>query len=103
MLPFENPADFLDTREFAVIATLIAADGAQRSFPVLFDNAHFNAELGGYELDSSQPRALATMAHARGIRRGDTIEVGGEVFDVVGSPQPDGTGWAVIPMARIHA
>jgi len=63
---------------------------------------HFdlNAQLGEYESDTSEPRISGKEVDMVGISRGDEVEVAGERFDVMTSPQADGTGWALVTMAR---
>lgn len=54
--PWENLDIFLDTDDFAIRATLRLQDGRERVVRAIFDDPYLNAELGEYELDTTQPR-----------------------------------------------
>ena len=103
---WENLDDFLQTDGsggFAQTAVVQLQGGGTRSIPVLFDDPYLNAQLGEYEADTSEPRISGKETDMAGVRRGDMVTVAGETFDVMASPQPDGTGWALVTMARQDA
>lgn len=85
---------------FAQAALIRFADGTTRTIQVIFDDPYLNAQLGEYEADTSEPRISGKEVDMVGITRGDEVEIAGEVFDVMTSPQADGTGWALVVMAR---
>lgn len=90
---------FLDVGDFAVQATLRLQDGSERLVRAIFDDPYLNAELGEYELDSTQPRLTCKWGDVQDVTRGDVAEVSGRVYDVVTNAQPDGTGMAVLALA----
>lgn len=103
---WENLDDFLeldDNGGFATPAVIRFEGGAVREIAVIFDDPYLNAQLGEYEADTSEPRISGKESDMAGIRRGDVVEVAGEIFDVMGSPQSDGSGWSVVVMARQNA
>ncbi len=100
---WENLDDFLQTDDdggFATTAVVLFQDGGTRTISVLFDDPYLNAQLGEYEADTSEPRVSGKEVDMVGISRGDRIAVADETFDVIASPEADGTGWALVRMAR---
>ena len=85
---------------FATPAVVHFEDGRTRTISVIFDDPYLNAQLGEYEADTSEPRISGKEVDMVGISRGDEVVVAGERFDVMTSPQADGTGWALVTMAR---
>lgn len=103
---WENLDDFLQTDDdggFAQPAVIQFQAGGTRTIQVIFDDPYLNAQLGEYEADTSEPRISGKETDMAGVRRGDVVTVAGEVFDVMTSPQADGTGWALVTMARQDA
>lgn len=103
---WENLDDFLQTDVdggFAEPAVIQFQGGGTRTINVQFDDPYLNAQLGEYEADTSEPRISGKETDMAGMRRGDVVTVTGETFDVLSSPQPDGTGWALVKMARQDA
>jgi hypothetical protein len=99
---WENLDDFLaeDTAGgFACPAVLRYQAGGTRTVSVIFDDPYFNAQLGEYEADASQPRISGKETELLQLRRADTVEIAGQLYDVLTSPQPDGTGWAMVELA----
>lgn len=99
---WEDLSAFLQTDEFASTATVSLQDGSTRSVVGIFDDPFLNAQIGEYELETSRPRMSCAASDLEGIRRGDTATIDGETFDVVSGPQPDGTGMAILDLARRH-
>ena len=99
---WENLDIFIQTDDFAITATVTLADGEVREVAGIFDDAFMNAQLGEYDLDTTQPRLTIKEVDAAGIDRGDTVVIGTDTFDVLTGPQGDGTGMAVIVMGRRH-
>lgn len=90
---------FVNTDDFAVLATVTLQDGTARSVPGIFDDPYLNAQLGEYELDTSRPRLTCKEADVIGVLRGDRVDIGGKTYDVLTSAQADGTGMAVLELA----
>lgn len=100
---WENLDDFLqlDTNGgFATPAVLHFQHGGTRAISVLFDDPYLNAELGEYEMDTSQPRISGKEIDLSGLQRGDFVVMDGESFDVLSGPEGDGQGWAMVKLAR---
>lgn len=103
---WENLDDFFmdDTGGgFAFPAVIHSQKGWTRTINAIFDDPYFNSQIGEYEAETSSPRITAKESDVEGILRGDTIIVAGETFDVLGSPEQDGTGTAVVRMTRPDA
>lgn len=100
---WENLDDFLATDDdggFAQPAVIQFQAGGTRTIKVIFDDPYLNAQLGEYEADTSEPRISGKEVDMVGISHGDYVTVAGETFDVLSSPQADGTGWALVKLAR---
>lgn len=96
---WEDLDAFLQTDEFAIVATVHAQEGASFSVTGIFDEPYLDADLGEYALDTTQPRFLCKMRDVAMVLRGDTFVVDGSTFDVMSGPQRDGTGMAVLRLA----
>lgn len=94
---------FLQLDEFATEATVTPQGGVSRSVTGIFDEAFLNAEIGEYELDGTRPRFTAREADLAGLGRGDVAMIDGASFVVLTGPQTDGTGMAVLELARQEA
>lgn len=97
---WEDLSVFLQTDEFAVTATVVLQDGTTRSVDGIFDDPFLNAQLGEYELDTARPRLTCRESDVAGVTRGDTATINGEIYDVMTGPQSDGTGMAMLDLAR---
>lgn len=95
---WEDLDNFLDTKEFAVSGILSFQAGGFETIKVIFDDPYLNAEIGEYELDTTNPRVLGKQKDLQAARRGDTLEIAGTVYDVLTGPQPDGTGMAMLAL-----
>lgn len=98
--PWENLDIFLDTDDFALRVTARLQAGGERRFRAIFDDPYLNAELGEYELDTSSPRLTCRWADVEDVTRGDVVDVDGRVYDVITNAQPDGTGMAMLALAK---
>ena len=99
---WEDLTAFLQTDEFADTVVVTLQDGRTLSVVGIFDDPYLNAQLGEYELDTTRPRLTCRAGDVVEVGRGDTVTIDGETFDVMTSPQPDGTGMAVLDLARRH-
>lgn len=98
--------------DFAMPARLLRGGALVRPLRVIFDEPAVDALLGVPRRDgagrqtrfeTSTPTALAREAEAAGAVRGDELEItfpeGPRVFDVMSSPEVDGTGLATFRLA----
>lgn len=97
---WEDLDAFLNVDEFAVLATVRLQGGTTRAVRGIFDDPYLNAQLGEYELDTVRPRLTCKESDLVGVLRGDEVEIDGKVYDVLSTPNPDGTGMAILEMAR---
>lgn len=99
-MPFvEDLSVFLQDRDFATAAVLRLQSGTDRQVLGIFDEAYLDADLGEYRHETSAPRFAGRASDFEGARRGDVLALNGREFDVMGAPQIDGTGWAVLRLA----
>ena len=96
-LPWDDLDAFLT--DFAVSVTL-HTQGTDRTFLAIYDEPYLNAQIGEYEADTSRPRLTCKEADVSGVVRGDTVTIEGTTYDVLSSPQGDGTGMAMLDLAR---
>ncbi len=100
---WENLDDFLQTDDqggFAVTATISLQAGGTRTVRGIYDDPYLNAQLGEYELDTSAPRFTTKESSLVGVGRRDTITVPGVgTLDILGEPQPDGTGMSMLKLS----
>jgi hypothetical protein len=99
---WENLDDFLALDAaggFARPATITLQSGAELVVHGIFDDPYLNAQLGEYEHDTSDPRFLCKASAVTSVRRGDELELDGKTYDVMTTPQDDGTGMATVKLA----
>lgn len=109
MPAWENLDAFLNPAEFAELAELRLQEGVVRSVTGIFDEPFVDAELGGgrgdtnrsrgYQHDTTHPTFTAKETDFSGVTRGDVLVIGAREFDVMSSPQVDGTGMASLRLA----
>lgn len=93
--------DFLDTDDFAVLATITPKVGRVRLVSGIYDDQYMGATAGEYAADSSKPRFNCKLVDVLGLKRGDKIVIPGEgTFSVLNEPEADGTGMANLELAR---
>lgn len=102
---WEDLDEFLDEDDFAVPAIINRQGGGQVPLSVIFDDPYAEAKLAdAYVKDDAMPRALCKETLVTAVRRGDSITItfpdGPQTFDIVTTPQPDGTGMAFIELGR---
>ena len=93
----EDLSLFLDTDEFAVVATAINRFGEVVQFQVIFDNGH-GAQFGGLA-DASQPSALARTVDVADLVQSCVVSIA-ETDWVVTDIQPDGTGMTTLLLRK---
>lgn len=96
---WEDLDAFLSVDEFAVAATVHLQAGTMRTVRGIFDDPYLNAELGEYEFDTNRPRLTCKESDVDGVLRGDTVVIDGKTYDVLSTPNSDGTGMALLELA----
>jgi hypothetical protein len=94
--------DFLSLKDFGELATFTPEGGAARApVPGIFDDAHFNAEAGSFDMDASDPRFLCKATDVVGLKKGAGCTIAGRVgaWYLVRDPKLDGTGMATVFLA----
>lgn len=101
----ENLYSYVRTFGTALIFTL--ADGSTldkntKGQPIygIFDNAYYSQEIGDMDLDNTQPRLTCVESDVTNVKKEDTVEINGILYDVTRKPQTDGTGMCVIPLCK---
>jgi hypothetical protein len=97
--PWEKLTDFLRADEFGAQIVVSLKGGGTLTFVAIFDDPFLDAQLGEYALETSEPRITTNAADLPGVARGDTAMIAGRAYDVLSSPQPDGTGMATLRLA----
>lgn len=97
---WENLDVFLQQDEFASAVTITLQGGGSRVVTGIFDDPFLDAQLGEYVLETTRPRVTCAASDLAGVRRGDVATIGDDTFDVVSGPQSDGTGMAILELAR---
>ena len=97
---WEDLNEFLSTDDFAVNGVIHLENGTTRSVNGIFDDPYQGAQMGQYERDQVRPSFEFKQSDAGGIHRGDWIVIGGETYDVMTTPQRDGTGMAKLELAK---
>lgn len=100
MPAWEDLDAFFDPRDFGTPALIRFASGETRPVHGIFDDPYKAATVGEYTQDDATTTLMVKAADAAGVRRKDRVEIGGVTYDVLTGPQPDGTGMAIISMAR---
>ena len=100
---WEDLGAFLQTDDFAVVATILSAEGASRSVSGIFDEPFLDAQLGEYSFDGAQPRFTARAADLAGVKRRDEVTIEGVVYLARSDPKRDGTGMAVLDLVKQEA
>lgn len=96
---------FLQVDDFACKACISTISG-HIYLVGLFDDPYAGARLGEYDRDTQTPTFNCKAADVMGlVHRGDTITLQhpdgtSETLDIMTDPQPDGTGMAILELAR---
>lgn len=98
---WENLDEFLSLEDFCSEAVFTLNGGTVLpAINGILDELFLMAEIGEYDLESTQPRFICKTVDVNQVSRGDTVVINGLTYDVLGNPQDDGTGLAVIILAR---
>lgn len=102
---WEDLGEFLQDDDFAVPAVITLQGGGTIALSVVFDDPNVNAEMGdAYTRDTTLPQAMCREDLVAAVKRGDTIAItfhtGARTFDILTAPQPDGTGMAILELAK---
>lgn len=97
---WDNLDDFLDTDDFAVLGTVTRKAGGTFSVKGHFDDPYLNAALGEFERDDIKPKFLCKLVDVATVVRFDKIAIEGKTYDILSAPHGDGTGMAVLELAR---
>ncbi|MFV1534856.1 head-tail joining protein [Phaeobacter sp. JH209B] len=91
---------FLQVDDFAVKATVTPRGGVPRQIKGVFDEPYFNTQLGEYEADATQPRFTCKAVDVVDLQDKAEVEINGQPYFLLTNPQEDGTGMAVLQLAR---
>lgn len=94
---------FLSEDDFAVPAVFAVAGADRTAISVLFDDPHFSAEAGEYTMEAGSPRIMCRTADVAGIKKRDTVRIGGETYSVAHDPHADGTGMSQVDLIMMAA
>jgi len=96
---WENLDQFLALDDFATRA-IFKRDGVEliEVFGI-FDDPYYSPEIGEYTFENRNPRLTVKERDVVAINHGDTAEIDGITYDVIGPPESDGTGMSVVNLA----
>lgn len=97
---WDNLDAFLQADDFAIEATVTPQGGVSRVVSGIFDEPYLNTQIGEFELDASQPRLTCKAADVENLGARDAVEIEGQRYLLLTGPQFDGTGMAVLSLAR---
>ena len=108
---WDNPADFVDTDDFAVRAVIAFQAGGTRAIVGILDEPYLEGSLGSrpkpgdFQMDTVRPKFTCVEGTCSGARRGDTLTVyladGVTVhglYNIMTYPQQNGTGTEVLEL-----
>lgn len=100
---WENLDEFLETDDeggFASVAVISLFAGGTRQVKGIFEDPFEQASVGEFVQDTAAPSFTCKESDLVGVRRKGTLTIGGKVYDILTNPQPDGTGIAMLKLAR---
>ena len=97
---WDNIAAFFDPRDFGTAALIQFAAGGTRQVNGIFDDPYVGAEIGDHVQDTNNPTLTISEADAAGVKRYDTVTIGGVKYDVLTKPKADGTGMMTVALAK---
>ena len=99
MPAWENLAEFFDPKDFGDNAVITYAGGT-RAVEGILDDPYLGAQIGDHTQDTLRPTFTLALSDCSGVKRFDTLTVKGVVYDIMTKPQADGTGMAIIELAK---
>ena len=101
MPAWEDLSAFLDTDDFAVMATFTRTGGQViPSVPGIYDGPTENAKAGGFDLAGTSPTFLCEYARVSTLKKNDAAVIAGiGAFLLDHDPHPDGTGMATLHLS----
>jgi hypothetical protein len=97
---WDNLDEFFDPRDFGTVALIRFAPGGSRQVNGIFDDPYLRASAADYDKDDARTTLMVKASDAAGVKRLDFVDIDGVTYDVLTSPQPDGTGMAHIALAK---
>ncbi len=97
---WENPDAFLQLDDFAIAVTVTLQGGVSRVVRGIFDEPYLNAQLGEYDADDVEPRLTCKAADVADLAAKDAVQIDGVPYYLLTGPQADGTGFAVLRLAK---
>lgn len=97
---WEDTSVFFDTDDFGTTAVF----AGRAPVPGIFDEPYFDKQLGEYVQDAGDPRFTCEERHVYGLKKHDSCTVAsmpGVEFALLHDPKRDGTGTAVVYLARV--
>lgn len=96
---WEDLTDFFDPDDFADTAIIKRNNQNVGQILGVFDDPSQIASLGEYEHDHDTPTFTCPESSASVVQAGDVATVNGTDYDVMKSPQKDGTGLVKLILA----
>lgn len=97
---WEELDEFLQTDDFATAAIIRLQSGETRPVNGIFDDPYLSAKLGGFDRDDNHVTFYCKESDCVGVQRFDTMTIDGVTYDVMTTPQSDGTGMSYIVIAN---
>lgn len=101
---WERLDDFLSPNDFGDLVTFTPAGGVARApIAAIFDEPTWNAEAGEYDFVGGEPRLTCKASDVVGLKKHDGATIAsapGVAYALAHDPHPDGTGMAVVILAR---
>lgn len=97
---WENLDAFFGQDDFAVPVTIRRGEVVLWQGSAIFDDGNAPAGLGDLEHDLSSPLLVCSADDVAGVDDGDVADVAGNIWDVMGEPERDGTGLARVILAK---
>lgn len=85
--------------DFGQDAVFTLQSGNQITVQAIFDNSFYNAQIGEIDLETTLPRLTCVESDILEVKDKDTVLVNGKNYKVL-RIQPDGTGMAVVVLAK---
>lgn len=93
---WEDLSAFFDLDEFATTAIITRGTDQVAEVLGIFDDPNEVARLGECDMDHPTPRFTCAETDVAAVEALDVATIEGKAFDIMESPQLDGTGIAVL-------